>query len=284
MERLSSYEQYAKISAGFKKDKPRCSTNKLLMRDEVAALIEAEKFYWEQYGDALWFFADEGYFYSAQLFAPAGRAFLLPRQDKDVLAELMGKGERYDEDTERGLLGAGFEKHAEYYEFECQLDESIAGVKEKLSSLRPMLKEYGFVCRKAVKADVPALYRFWLERLGRDSYNVQVLTAAQVADMERYGRCIVICDPQGAVAAACIYFKRNNICFNYLTASSVSGLVGLVHCEMIASAYREGCSAVKRWVREDNRPAIDLGRGIDCRTGKFFRQFVRRAKTQREQC
>lgn len=276
MQRLTSYEQYSAVLADFKKGRPRCSTNKMLMRSELTDLIEAGKLYYEQIGDALWFFSHEGYFYSAQVYLPAGAAIRMNKQDKDVLVDLMGNETRYNEEMERALLAAGFEKNDKYREFTCELGEILDDVKKRVAALREFWGRQGFTCRKAVRADLPELHKLWMEELGRDTYNVLALTEKELDDMERFGRCIVICDLAGNISASCLYLKNGSICYGYITATYLLGLGGWASYEKYLSAYSEGCTRDMSWAREDNAKSINMSRYTKKPSGKFYWQFVYR--------
>lgn len=278
MEKLQTYEQYSQVLASFKQGRARCATNKMMMRDELTALIEEGKLWYEQNGDTLWFFSDEDYFYYAHLYAPADTPIQMKKQDKDVVVDLMGNESRYNELMEQNLLAAGFEKHDRYVELACQLEDVIETVENKLVTLRKVWGGQGFTCRKAVRADFPELHKLWMEKLGRDSYTVLALTETELDDIERYGRCIVACNSEGEIVASSLYLKRGSICYGYITATNVLGLGGWTHCEKYLSAYQEGCTKDLSWAREDNYKSINMARNIKRPSGKFYWQFVCRAE------
>lgn len=110
MEKIHTYEQYDEVLADFKKGKAKCSTNKIFMRDELTALIDAGKLFYQEIDGTLWFFSNEGYFYRADFFVPADIPIRLHRQDMAVLTELTGSETRYNVQWEQELIAAGYEK------------------------------------------------------------------------------------------------------------------------------------------------------------------------------
>lgn len=278
MEKLHNYEQYTGMLVSFKKDKVRYSANKLLTRTELTALIEAGKLYYEEIKGVLWFFSDEEYYYAAHFYVPAGASIHMPQQDMDVLVEVMGNETRYDEQMESKLLAAGFEKHDKYVESACQLEDIIDDVRKQLVVMRKVWGEQNFTCRKAVRADMPELHKLWMEKLGRESYNVMALTDAELEEMERYGRCTVICGPDGKILSSSLYLKRNKICYSYIAATYQLGLGGWASYEKTLRAFEEGCTKDLSWARENNWKSRNMSGHIKKPSGKFYWQFVRRAK------
>ncbi len=278
MEKLQSYEQYSQVLAAFKQGRARCATNKMMMRDELTALIEAGKLYYEQIGDTLWFFSDEDYFYSAHLYAPADRPIQMEKQDKDVEVELMGNESRYNVQMDRELVAAGFEKGGKYLEYGSFLEDFIEMIRSRAKVMRAFWEKRGFTYRKATKADYPELRKQWLIMLGEDSYNVLALTDAQLDEMEKYGRCPVICDPQGRIVASSTFFKSGNLAYDYITETvfKKSGLGGSVAYERAICEYEEGCTKQLTWVREDNAESSSGAERVSDLTGKYLWQFVYR--------
>lgn len=279
MKKLSTYEQYSELLGSFKSKNRKFAANKLLFKDELTALIEAGKLYYKEIEGVLWFFSNENYYYAAHFYAPAGAHIHMPQQDMDVLVEVMGNETRYDEQMEGELLAAGFEKHDKYVESACQLEDIIDDVRKQLAVMREAWGAQNFTCRKAVRADMPELYKLWMEKLGRDSYNVTALTDAEVEEMERYGRCIVICGPDGKILSSCLYLKKNKICYSYITATYQLGLGGWASYEKTLSAYEEGCTKDLSWARENNWKSRKMSGHTKKPSGKFYWQFVRRAKS-----
>lgn len=282
MEKLHSFEQYSQVLAEFKVNRARCSTNKMMMRDELSALIEAEKLWFEQIGDTLWFFSDEDYYYSAYLYAPKDTPIQMRKQDKDVLVELMGNASRYNGQMELELVAAGFVKHSKYLEFGNDLESIIVNVRRMNNVMRNVCARQGYTYRTAVKADYPELRDLWLESLGRESYNVTAMTDAELEDMERNGRCVVICDPQGKIVSSSIYLpaskQSNKLAYDFITATLYpgSGLGACAGSEKIVREYEAGYERYLAWVREDNVDALRTARRSSTQTGKFFWQFIYR--------
>ena len=105
MEKLRTYEQYSEVLAAFKQGRARCGTNELMMRDELMEKIKAGKLYYEQIGDTLWFFTNEGYFYTGVFYVPADKTIEMRAQDMDVVTELMGTETRYNSKWDEELRG-----------------------------------------------------------------------------------------------------------------------------------------------------------------------------------
>lgn len=78
MEKICSYQQYADVLGAFKEGKPRCATNKLMMRDDISALTDAGKLFYAEKNGVLWFFVNEGYYYAAHFHVPAGTSLQYP--------------------------------------------------------------------------------------------------------------------------------------------------------------------------------------------------------------
>ena len=278
MEKVRTYEQYSRTLAAFKEGRARCGTNMLMMRDELTELIGAGKLYYEQIGETLWFFSDEEYYYKAHLYVPADAPVRMQKQDRNVLAELMGNERRYDERMERALLGAGFEKHAKYLEHAAVLDEIIDDVARQNSAMRAFWQRRGYVYRTAAAADYPRIRALWLDMLGRDSYNVSALTGAELEEMERYGRCSLICDGQGEIRAAAYYLRPRGAKYAYVYnvagAYKGSGLGAAAYFDALVHIYAEGCARLTSWVRQDNEESLRMTRRAEKPSGKFFWQFV----------
>ena len=277
MEKLQSYEQYSQVLALFKQGRARCATNKMMMRDELTALIEAGKLYYEQIGETLWFFSDEDYFYYAHLYAPADSPIQMEKQDKDVVVELLGNESRYNEQMDLELVAAGFEKGDRYFEYGAMRDEIIDDVKRQGKMMRAFWERRGVVFRKATKADYPELRVLWLDKIGADTYNVMALTDAQLEEMEDFGRSSLICDKSGTILAACHYYKTGNLAYPYITATRHpgSGLGACNYFVLIEQMYKEGCKKMLGWAREDNLEGNSIQvRSYQKKTGKFFWQFV----------
>lgn len=278
MEKLLSYEQYSQVLAAFKEGWERCGTNKLMTREELTNLIEAGKLWYEQVGDTLWFFTHEGYFYTGVYYVPADKAIEMQKQDMDVVAELMGKGDRYDQRRDDELVAAGFEKRDKRLEFCTQLEESIELVKKENEKLCAYWGRKGFTCRTATRADYPETYKLWLDRLGKERYTAAAMTDTEIDDMERFGRCIVICDKDGHVQAAENYeVKKGNstACYFHLFASYMLGMGGWADRAIRIQAYQEGFTKGYSWIRDDNVESRSMASGTGLQlTGKFYWQFV----------
>lgn len=279
MERLHTYEDYAGRLKAFKQDKPRCSTNKLMTKDELAALTEAGKLYYAEIDGVLWFFVDEGYFYSANFYLPADTPIRMRGQDKDVVVELTGNQTRYNEQWEQELMAAGYEKYDKYLEYAGQLDAVIDEVRAQNKTRREAWEKEGYTYRKATKADHPEMLRLWEQRLEKHRYTITSMTDAELEEMERRGSCLVICDPQGRIAATHIYAQQNKTATGYHVAALYQGrgLGSAVFYQCMADAYRAGCTKFAAWIREDNIGSIRMHRHMLSPSGKFYRQFVCRS-------
>lgn len=279
MKKIHTYEQYSEILSAFKKDKAGCSTNKLFTQGDLSVLIDAGKLYYDEIDGTLWFFVNRDYFYSANFFVPANATIQMRKQDMDVLVDLTGNQSRYNEQWERELVAAGYEKGDKRLEWACQLDD-----KNVIDYLQTQHKErialwgaQGFTLRKATKADYPEMYKLWEVRFGKHRYAVHTLTDAEQEEMEKYGRCIVICDPEGNICAASIYIKNHKTAYGFLTATNYPGLGSWAFCERCLSAYQEGCTRHVSWVRVDNRGSIRMNKQVQTPTGKYYWQFICKA-------
>lgn len=279
MEKIRAYEQYSEVLAAFKKDKARCSTNKLMTRDEITALIEAGKLYYAEIDGVLWFFVNEEYFYTANFYAPSDTPIRMRKQDMDVVVELTGNQTRYNEQWERELIAAGYEKgDKRMMEWGCQLDDVIDYVQEQLKTLRAVWGSRGFTRWKAVKADYPEIRGLLEDKIGKDRHTIIAMTDAQLEEMERFGRCSVIRGPEGSIRAASIYFKQNKTAYGYMTATYYMGLGAWASYERYLNAYQEGCVRTAAWIREDNQKSMGMGSHVLKPTGKFYWQFICRAR------
>lgn len=278
MEKLQSYEQYSQVLADFKAGRTRCGTNRLMTREELAALIEAGKLWYEQIGDTLWFFTHEGYFYTGVYYVPADKAIEMQAQDMDVVAELMGKGDRYDQRRDEELVAAGFEKRDKRFEFFSQLDDSIDQLRKQNDFMRTFWERRGFTYRTATRDDYPELHALWLEMIGKERYTVTVMTDAELEEMEEYGRCSVICDPKGKIVAASNYTRPNEGVHGYFYYTAGyrkgSGLGASSYFDASVHAFQEGCTKLTGRVREDNDDSNNMTQRAQQRTGKYFWQFV----------
>lgn len=276
---LHSYEQYADLLKAFKQDKPRCSTNKLMTKDELNALIEAEKLYYAEIDGVLWFFVNEGYFYSANFYLPADTAIHMRGQDMDVLVELTGNQTRYNQQWEQELIAAGYEKYDKYLEYAGQLDAVIDEVRDQNNIRREALEKQGCTYRTATKADHPELLKLWEERLDKRRYTITSMTDAELEEMERRGSCLLICDPQGKIVATHMYAHQNKTATGYHVAAlhRGRGLGSAVFCRCMIDAYQAGCTKFTAWIREDNIASIRMHRHTLSPSGKFYRQFVYRS-------
>lgn len=276
MEKLRTYEEYMEVLSSFKQGRTRCRTNKMMMREELAALVDAGKLSYEEIGGTLWFFSDEDYFYSAHLYAPKDTPIQMRKQDKDVLVELMGKGERYDGQMERELIDAGYRKGDKYLEYHLNLAEKIDDINRQNNAMHKFWEKRGYTYRKATREDYPELRKQWIDGLGRESYNVKSMTNAELEEMERYGRCSLICNPNGEIVSSSIYLKNGQIAYGYITVTHLqgSGLGAGALCDIEAHEYEEGCIKQLIWIREDNSDSISMTMHTSSLTGKMFRQFI----------
>ena len=116
----------------------------------------------------------------------------------------------------------------------------------------------------------------WEDKLGKHTYTLNSIPDAELDEMERHGRCDVICDSEGNIIAASMYLRKKAVAHGLHTATYYegSGLGAAVLYRSMAHAYQEGCKKFAVWVREDNLASTKLIRHIFAPTGKFFRQFV----------
>ena len=280
MEKVCSYEQYAQISAEFKSGKPICSTNKLMTRDELEALIAADKLYYAEIDGVLWFFVHEGYYYSANFFVPADANIHMHGQDMDVLVELTGNQRRYNEKWEQELIAAGYQKGDKRLEWSARIEDILDTVQEQDAVRSARFKERGFFYRKATRSDAAELEKLWEDRLGKERHVLTQITEAEWNEMEKFGRCDVICTSSGEIAAAYVYKKQNKIGYAFHAAALYQGqgLGSAVLYRLIKSAYEAGCAKFSCWIREDNAESIKMHRHVLNPTGKYYWQFVYRAK------
>lgn len=274
MEKLGSYEQYAQVLAAFKEGRARCGTNKMQTREELTALIEAGKLWYEEEEDTLWFLSDEKDYYTASFYVPSGGTIYLRPQDKDVLTELTGNASRYESQWDEALVAAGWIKRDRRVEVCCRLSERIDTIREQAERVRAVWQAQGFSCRKAVKADYPAIRKLLEKMIGRERYTIISLTDAELETMEREGTGIVACDPEGNIRAATIYFKKRTVAYSYISASDQLGLGSWTFLERAIVQYQAGCTKELGWIREDNLKSLGLSRHFREQSGKFYWQFV----------
>lgn len=276
MEKIQTYEQYSELLAAFKRGRSRCGTNKLLTRDELMALIEAGKLYYEQIEDTIWLFVDQGYFYAASFYVPEDKPIRMHKQGKDAVVELMGKGERYDIHLERKLCEAGYQKYDRHFEYARDLADIFDQLDGYVKANQPLWSGRGLTARRAVKEDYPRLWDFWMERFGTIRYTIMPMTDSEREEMERNGQCLVICDARGEIVATWVYLTRNKTAYGYNLAARYPerglgtfvlylGLVGLCH---------GGYDRYVTWLRDDNLPTLKLHGHILEPTGKFYWQFL----------
>lgn len=279
MEKICTYEQYSEILTAFKKGKARCSTNKLMTRNELTGLIEAGKLYYSWIDGVLWFFVNEGYFYSANFYVPVDAPIRMCKQDMDVLVELTGNQTRYNEQWERELIAAGYKKYDNYLEYATQLDAVIDDIRKQNKADHAYWEKQGFIYRKATKADYPEMLKLWEGRLGRGRYTINSMTDADLEEMEQSGRCILICDPRGKIVATHMYAQQNKIAVGFHVAALYQGqgLGSSVFRQCIMSAYEAGSTKFAAWIREDNVESIKMHRRVLKLTGKFYWQFIYKA-------
>lgn len=278
MEKLNTYAQYTEVLAAFKKDKARCSTNTLMTRDELTAWIAAGRLYYAETDGVLWFFIDQGHFYSANFYVPSDTPIRMQKQDMDVVAVLIGSQTRYNARWEQELIAAGFEKSNKRLELACRLDDAgvMDFIQKQLKTLRAVWGSRGFTHRKAVKADYPEICKLWEAKSEKDWYSLGLsgMTDAELEDMERFGRASVICDPEGNICAASTYKKRNKTSHGAIAATYYMGLGAWATYEKYLSAYQEGCVKNVTWIREDNKKSIGLSSRALKPTGTFCWQFI----------
>lgn len=280
MERIDSYQQYTDLVNAFKEGKNRCTTNKLMMRDEITALIEANKLKYAIIDGVLWFFVDEGYFYAAHFHVPAGTAIHLEPQDMDVVVELTGKQGRYNEQWEQELIATGCEKGDRRWEWSAPMDEIIDQTKEQLAAREALLKQKRMFFRKATRDDYPELEALWEARLGRHRYVLTAMTDVEWDEIERSGRCDVICDLSGRIIATYVYARQGKTASAYhvVALQEKMGLGSAILFRLILSAYQEGCTKFACWIREDNMGSIKMHQRVLKQSDKYYWQFVCKAK------
>lgn len=282
MKKITTYDEYAQILADFKVGKARCSTNKMYTRSELETLIAAGKLYHDEIEDVLWFFVNEGYFYTASFYVPADMPIRMRRQDMDVLVELTGNPDRYNQKWEDELIAAGYEKRDKYLEYASQMSDIIDDVKKQNQVMHAFWEKRGFHYRTATKEDYPEMMKLWEEKLGKHRYTLNSMTEAELDEMEKYGRCVVICDKEGKICATSMYVKKNATFYGLHSATyhQGSGLGACAFFELIDHAYQEGCTKTVGWARLGNLE----GDGLQMRTkqkmtGKFYFQFICKAET-----
>lgn len=175
--------------------------------------------------------------------------------------------------SRNGLSPQEFELHLGH---SSQLDECIDDIKKKSEILHTFFTTRGCTYRKAAKTDLPEIWMLWEDKLGKHTYTLNSIPDAELDEMERHGRCDVICDSEGNIIAASMYLRKKAVAHGLHTATYYegSGLGAAVLYRSMARAYQEGCKKFAVWVREDNLASTKLIRHIFAPTGKFFRQFV----------
>ena len=283
MEKIHTYSQYSDILAAFKKDKARCNTNKLLMRDELTELIDSGKLYYDEIDDVLWFFVNEGYFYSASFYVSTGTPLKMRKQDLDVMVELTGNQDRYNDKWEQELIAAGYEKGDKRIEWSAQIDDIIDEVRSQLEIRCPRLEKQGMFFRKATKADYTELGNLWEMRFGKSRYVLTAMTDAEWKEIEQFGRCDVICDADGKIVAVYVYSKRNKTAcaFHVEALYQGQGLGSAILYRLIISAFEEGCTKFTCWIREDNQESIWMHQHVLTASNKFYRQYICKAEVSK---
>ena len=279
MENIRSYDQYTQVLSEFKQSRGRCASNKMPTREELLALIDAGKLKCDRTDSTLWLFTDEGYFYTSWFVVAKDAPISMCKADHDVLTELYGNDTRYQQQWEDELIAAGFEKYDMYKERSALLTESsIEQTRKKNATFRKICSKMGYSFRKATKEDYPEMAKLWEDVLGKHRYTINAMTDAELSEMERYGRCALVCGENGEILATSMYIKRGNAAYPFHTATYCPEL-GLGACatnEMTLALYEEGCRKSVFWIREGNREAIRLNRKSEL-TGKFYQQFVWKA-------
>lgn len=280
MEKINTYEQYAKALADFKGEGGRCSSNKMLTKDEITTLAESGKLFYEITDYTFWLFEDDGYFYTGIFYVKKGSAISMKKQDKDVLTELMGNETRYDQQWEDELIAAEYEKWDKYFEYSCQLSDVIDDVKKNNSIIYKYIADLGLTYRYAKISDKAELFKLWETILGQNRYTVKSMTDKELEEMERENYCCIICEPDGKICASCVYVINKNIAYTYHLATYYkgSGIGASIYYKIISDIYERGCTKCSCWIREDNTESIKLHSHIDKPTGKFYRQFICRSK------
>lgn len=197
----------------------------------------------------------------------------------DATVELTGNLARYNEQWEQELIAAGYEKIVRRYEWSAPMDLIIDDAKEQLAVRNARLEQQGMYFRKATKADYPELESLWELRLGKSRYVLTAMTDAEWDDIERFGRCDVICDASGKIVATYAYARQGKTACAYhvVALHQGQGLGSAVLYKLITSAYEEGCTKFACWIRDDNQDSIRLHQRVLTMTDKFYWQFVYRA-------
>lgn len=278
IQKVNSFEQYNQILLDFKRGRTRCETNKMMMREELEEMIDSGKLYYHLTDCTLWFLSDEDYFYSAHLYVPQDAPIQMAAQDKDVLVELMGSSNRYNEHMDRRLITAGFKRHDKYIEHGALFDDIIDDVRKQCRNTDVYLNRHEYVCRVATKNDYSEIRKLWMEKIGKESYHITAFTDLELETMERCGRWIVICDKNGKIQAVESYKRRNKTCYFNLMAANILSLGGCLDQKIKLQAYQEGCIKGYGWSKEDNSSTGSLSENTGfSETGKFYWQFVLKA-------
>ena len=279
MEKINSYDEYSVILSDFKTAHGKCSTNKLMLREELSDLIEAGRFFYGEIDGVLWFFVNDGYFYSANFYVPVNVPIRMQKQEMDVVVDLTGNDNRYNQQWEDELIATGFQKRDKRLEFDCQLDRVVEEMTQKNKIMHRFWERNGFTYRYGVKVDYPKLLKLWEDVLGRQRYSVTPLTETELDEMEKNDRCSVICDREGKISAAFLYLRKNRTAFGFLIATYYkgSGLGAAAYTQTLLHAYQEGCVKFTSWVREDNMEALNIVKYAQKPTGKYYWQFVFRS-------
>ena len=280
MKQLHTYEQYSDKLAAFKQKKGKCSTNKLFTRDELMEKIDAGRLYFEEIDNVLWFFVNEGYFYSANFYVPANLPIRMSKQDMDVLVELTGNQTRYNEQWERELILAGYEKGDMYQEWSSRVDSILDIVNEYNASKRAYFENRGMFYRKGTREDSSELQDIWERRLDKSRYTLRPLSEDEWEKIEQHGQCDVICTAGGEIAATYLYTMSGKTAYAFHLAALYKGqgLGSAALYRLILSAHENGCTKFTCWIRSDNLPSIRTHQHVLSPTGKFYIQFVCRAK------
>lgn len=281
MKKLRTYEEYSQVLAAFKENRARCATNKLMTRNEVTALIDAEKLYYDEIDGVFWIFEKESDHYIGSFFVPKDTYIRIHKLDMDVLIDLTGNQNRYNERWEQELIAAGCEKGDKRLEYVCQFKgDMIDTVKQQCSTRRARMEQQGLYYRKATRADYPELKVLWKLRFGEYMRILPVLTDTDWDEIEEHGRCDVICEPNGKIIASYLYTARNKVAYGFIATALYQGKGhgGAIFHRGVRSAYEEGNSRFIGWIRKDNINSIMMTRHVLSLTGKYYYQFVCRAK------
>ena len=272
---ITNYGQYKNILENYKRNHHSCITNKLMTKSEIEELIVEEKLCYEQCASTLWFFVNEGYFYSGSLFIPKDEKIDISDKKMSVRVELMGNQQRYDYGMENRLLECGFIKYDKHLEYSRELKEIIDDIDDYIIRNNNW-KDQEINFRYARSEDYDQLWSLWLSAFGNKRYTIVPFTNLMIEKMEKEQKCLVAVDKDQDIVASWMYSTRNRAAYGYNLATKVQGkgLGKFILYRGLSEIYKKGYTKYVGWLRDDNISTLKIHNHILKPTGKYYWQYV----------